>query len=112
MPKTGNRTEQIAAFDTGPLLQTMDDLDVMRDYLKGDNFNAPEMQHDLLRLHGLAMRFVNEGHTDPVMAEEMFDLAADLECRIQDMSDALARMLVPIRTLQALEPSDQERPGF
>lgn len=112
MPKTGNRTEQIAAFDTGPLLRTVDDLDVMRDHLKGDNFNAPEMQHDLLRLHGLAMRFVNEGHTDPVMAEEMFDLAADLECRIQDMSDALARMLVPIRTLQALEPSDKERPGF
>jgi len=46
------------------------------------------------------------------MAEEMFDLAADLECRIQDLSDALARMLAPIRTLQALEPSDQERPGF
>ena len=112
MPKTSNRNEQIAAFDTGPLLRTVDDLDVMRDQLKGDNSNAPEMRHDLLRLHGLAMRSVNEGHTNPVMAEEMFDLAADLECRIQDMSDALARILVPIRRLQALEPSDQERPGF
>lgn len=52
------------------------------------------------------MRFVNEGHTDPVMAEEMFDLAADLECRIQDLSDALAKMLASIRALQALEPGD------
>lgn len=112
MPKTGNRNEQIAAFDTGTLLRMVDDLNVMRDQLKGDNFNAPEMQHDLLRLHGLAMRFVNEGHTDPVVAEEMFDLAADLECRIQDLSDALVRMLAPIRRLQALEPSDQVRPGF
>jgi hypothetical protein len=112
MPKTGNRNEQIAAFDTGTLLRMVDDLDVMCDHLKGDNFNAPEMQHDLLRLHGLATRFVNEGHKDPVMTEEMFDLAADLECRIQDLSDALARMLAPIRTLQALEPSDQARPGF
>lgn len=49
-----------------------------------------------------------KGHIDPIMANEMFDLAADLECRIQDLSDALARMLAPIRTLQALEPSDQE----
>ncbi len=112
MPKTVDLNEQIASFDTGPLLRTVDDLDVMRDHLKGDNFNAPEMRHDLLRLHGLAMRFVNDAQTDPVMAEEMFDLAADLECRIQDLSDALARMLAPIRTLQALEPSDQERPGF
>lgn len=54
------------------------------------------------------MRFVNEEHIDPIMANEMFDLAADLECRIQDLSDALARMLAPIRTLQALELSDQE----
>ena len=112
MPKTSNRNKQIAAFDTGPLLRTVDDLDVMRDQLKGDNSNAPEMRHDLLRLHGLAMRFVNEAHTDPIMAEEMFVLAADLECRIQDLSDALARMLAAIRTLQALEPSHQEGPGF
>ena len=112
MPKTVDRNEQIASFDTGPFLRTVDDLDVMRDNLKGDNFNAPEMRHDLLRLHGLAMRFVNDAQTDPVMAEEMFDLAADLECRIQDLSDALARMLAPIRTLQALESSDQERAGF
>lgn len=41
MPKTGKRNEQIEAFDTGPLLRTVDDLDVMRDQLKGDNFNAP-----------------------------------------------------------------------
>jgi len=112
MPKTGNRIEQIAAFDTGPLLRTVDDLDVMRDHFKGNDYNAPEMRHDLLRLHELTMRFVNGGHTDPVMAEEMFDLAADLECRIQDMSDALARMLAPIRTLQALEPNDEVKPGF
>lgn len=112
MPKIVDRNEQIASFDTGPLLRALDDLDVMRDHFKGDDYNAPEMRHDLLRLHRLAMRFVNEAHTDPVMAEEMFDLAADLECRIQDLSDALARMLAPIRTLQALEPSDQGRPGF
>mgnify|MGYP000049971887 CR=1 FL=1 len=112
MPETVDRDEQIASFDTGSLLRTVDDLDMMRDHLKGDNFNAPEMRHDLLRLHGLAMRFVNEGHSDPVLTEEMFDLAADLECRIQDLSDALVRMLAPIRTLQALEPSDQVRPGF
>ena len=112
MPETVDRNEQIASFDTGSLLRTVDDLDVMRDHLKGDNFNAPEMRHALVRLHVLAMRFVNEGHIDPVMAEEMFDLAADLECGIQDLSDALARMLAPIRTLQALEPNDQARQGF
>lgn len=106
MPKTNDRSERIAAFDTGALLRTVDDLDVMRDHLKGDDYNAPMMRHDLLRLHGLAMSFVNGGRVDPVMAEEMFDLAADLECRIQDLFDALARMLAPIRALQALEPSD------
>jgi hypothetical protein len=106
MPKTNDRNERISAFDTGPLLRMVDALDVMRDHLKGDNYNAPEMRHDLLRLHGLAMRFVDEGRTDPVMAEEMFDLAADLECRIQDLSDALAKMLASIRALQALEPGD------
>jgi hypothetical protein len=106
MHKTDDQAGRIAAFDTGPLLRTVDDLDVMRDHLKGDDYNAPEMRHDLLRLHGFATRFVNEGRTNAVMAEEMFDLAADLECRIQDLSDALTRMLAPIRALQALEPGD------
>lgn len=41
MPKTGNRNAQIEAFDTGPLVRTVDDMDGMRDQLKGDNFNAP-----------------------------------------------------------------------
>lgn len=106
MPKTDYRIERIAAFDTGPLLRTVDDLDVMREHLKGDDYNAPVMRLDLLRLHSLAMCFVNGGRVDPVMAEEMFDLAADLECRIQDLSDALATMLASIRALQALEPGD------
>ena len=61
MPKTGNRTEQIAALDTGPLLRTVDDLDVMRDHLKGDNYNAPEMRHNSLRLHGLATHPLEHG---------------------------------------------------
>ena len=35
MPETVDRNERIASFDTGYLLRTVDDLDAMRDHLKG-----------------------------------------------------------------------------
>ena len=101
-----DRKERLAAFDTSALLRAVDDLDLMREHLDGDGYKPPEMRDDLLRLHQLAMRVVNEGWTDPATTEDMFDLAADLEHRVDDLSEALDRMRETIGALAALAPSD------
>ena len=101
-----DREERLAAFDTSALLQTVDDLDLMREHLDGDGHKPPEIRDDLLRLHGFAMRVVNEGWTDAATTEGMFDLAADLENRIDELSDAIDRMRETIGGLAALAPND------
>lgn len=106
MHESDDRVERLAAFDTSALLRAVDDLDLMREHLDGDGHKPPEMRNDLLRLHGFAMRFVNEGWTDATTTEGMFDLAADLENRIDDLSDALDRMRETIGELAALAPND------
>ncbi len=106
MHETDDREERLAAFDTSALLRAVDDLDLMREHLDGDGHKPPEMRGDLLRLHGFAMRVVNEGWADTATAEGMFDLAADLENRIDDLSDALDRMRETIGELAALAPND------
>ncbi|MAK73526.1 MAG: transposase [Pseudomonadales bacterium] len=102
-----NRGERLAAFDTSALLRAVEALDAMRGHLDGDGYKPPEMRNDLLRLHQLAMRVVNEGSTDPTTNEEMFALAADLEYRIDDVAEALDRMQETISALTALAPDDE-----
>lgn len=106
MHEGDDRKERLTAFDTTALLRAVDDLDLMREHLDGDGHKPPEMRNDLLRLHGFAMRVVNEGWTDTTTTEGMFDLAADLEDRIDDLSDALDRMRETIGELAALAPND------
>lgn len=106
MHKSDDREERLSAFDTSALLRAVDDLDLMREHLDGDGYKPPEMRNDMLRLHGFAMRVVNEGWTDAATTEGMFDLAADLENRIDDLSDALDRMRETVGELAALAPND------
>ncbi len=107
MPAAQSREERLAAFDTSALLRAVDDLDAMRDHLDGDGHAPPVMRGDILRLHQLAMRVVNEGSTNPATHEEMFDLADDLEYRIDDLSDALDRMRITIKALARLSPDHE-----
>lgn len=62
------------------------------------------MCDDLLRLHQLAMRVINQGSTDEDATAELFDLALDLESRIDDLSDALDRIRETIAALAELAP--------
>lgn len=100
--------ERLTAFDTRSLLRAVDDVDLMRGHLDGDGNKPPEIRDDVMRLHQLAMRVVNHGSTDKEVRREMFDLAGDLETRIDELADAIDRLRETIGTLAALEPDDLE----
>ena len=50
-------------FDTTKLLVAVDELDHIRNVVAdGDNLEPPEVRDQLLKLHGIAMAVINEGH--------------------------------------------------
>lgn len=91
-----------AGFDTRQLLNTIDDVDVLRDALSNDGYQPPEIRNRLFKLHGLAMEVVNEGSQHN--AKELFDLALELEDEAADMLEAVTRIHETLSTLTALRP--------
>ena len=90
-------------FDTYSLLHAIDELDKMRGHLNDrEHHNPPEIRNDLLKLHALAMAVVNEGEAD--RAQEMFDLAFEIEDQLSDISEALERIQETIAKLTDLQP--------
>ncbi|TKW64660.1 MAG: transposase [Paracoccus denitrificans] len=106
MDEEEERKHKLANYETASLLRAVDDLDLMRDHLDGDGFKPPEMRDDLLRLHQLALRVIGEGSDDPATINAMFDLAVDIEVRMQDLEDALGRMQKVIVALATLAPDE------
>lgn len=94
-------------FETTRLLSAVDQVDELRRMLGDDeDFRPPEIRQDLLRLHQLAMAFVNEGALSK--GQEMFDLAFDLDDQIFSMREALDAIEKTIQTLTELAPDPDE----
>ena len=90
-------------FDTYALLHAVDELDKMRGHLNDrESFNPPEIRHDLLKLHGLAMEVINEGSVSG--AQEMFDLAHEIQDQLYDISEALEKIHDTLAKLTDLQP--------
>ncbi len=89
-----------AGFDTRQLLAGIDDVDSLRAALSGDGLQPPEFRDRLFRLHGLAVRIVNEGSQH--QAAELFDLASELEDEAFDMLEAVTRLDETLEALTAL----------
>ena len=91
-----------AGFDTRQLLAALDDMDTLRAALSGNGLKPPEIRDQLLRLHGLAVKVVNEGSQR--QAAELFDLASKLEDEAFDMLEAVIRLHKTFEALTALRP--------
>lgn len=104
MNEEGDRTDRLGVFDTSALLRAVDDVDRMRAHLDGDGYKPPEIRDDLLRLHQLAMKVFNGGWIGGDAESEMFDLAVDLESRIEDIAGALDSLRDTISGLAELAP--------
>lgn len=107
--RTGDkdRAARLARFDTTTLLRAVDDVDRLREHLDGDGYKPPEIRDDMLRLHQLAMKVVNQGYEGEARTE-MFELAADIEERIDDIADVLDRLRETISGLVGLAPGDPD----
>jgi hypothetical protein len=92
-------------FDTATLLETVDQIDLLRGHLNdGDGFAPPEIRTNLLKLHGLAMDVVNNGFVG--RAPALFDLANDLSDQVFDMMEALQKVQEALDKLTDLCPED------
>lgn len=90
-------------FETTNLLAAVDLLDEARGILgDGPGWEPPEMRTNLLNLHQLAMDVVNQGDKD--RAQEMFDLATDLDMEVFGLIEALEGIQRVLTTLTALYP--------
>ena len=94
-------------FETTRLLSAVDHVDQLRRLLGDDeDFRSPQIRQDLLRLHQLAMEFVNNGVTSK--GPELFDLAFDLDDQIFTIREALDEIEKTIQTLTDLTPDPDE----
>jgi hypothetical protein len=90
-------------FETADVLTAVDQLDGVRSIVgDGENWEPPEIRTDLLKLHQLAMDVVNHGVTDK--AQEMFELADDIDSQVFDMIQALETIQRTLTTLTRLYP--------
>ena len=94
-------------FETARLLSAVEHVDQLRRLLGDDeDFRLPQIRHDLLRLHQLAIEFVNNG----VMSKcsEVFFLAFDLDDQIFTIREALDEIEKTIQTLTVLALNPDE----
>lgn len=90
-------------FETTDLLKAVKHVDSLRVALADDyDLRPPEIRQDLLKLHGLAMDVVNSGYRSK--ANEMFELALDLECQVDDMMESLGELQAILSSLTELAP--------
>ena len=90
-------------FDTADLLSAVDSFDALRGYLNDrDDFQPPEIRGELLKLHGLAMKVIGAGARGG--ADEMFDLAEDLEKQLAKMMEKMEQIVDALGKLTSLRP--------
>ena len=88
-------------FDTSWLLESMDELNRARSTLAN-----PEIRQDLDKLHTMAMAVVNNGDVD--QADEMFELADNIDYEISEIIDALENIQETMNKLTKLHSEDVE----
>ncbi len=85
------------------MLSPVDSFDALRGYLNDrEDFQAPEIRGELLKLHGLAMKVIGAGARGG--ATEMFDLAEDLEEQITQMMEEMEQIADTLGKLTSLRP--------
>ena len=90
-------------ISTRRMLSPVDSLDALRGYLNDrEDFQAPEIRGELLKLHGLAMKVIGAGARGG--ATEMFDLAEDLEEQITQMMEEMEQIADTLGKLTSLRP--------
>ena len=67
-----------------------------------EHFQPPEIRGELLKLHGLAMKVIGNGARSG--AEEMFDLAEDLEQQVGQMMEEMEQIAHTLEKLVSLRP--------
>ena len=94
-------------FFTSDILTTIQHIDQLRVVLADDeDFRPPQIRDDLLRLHQLAMEFVNYG--DPQTGREVRDKAFDLQDNIFTMIESLEAIDKTLSELTDLVPEDDD----
>lgn len=96
----------IEDFDTTLLLGAVDAIDQLRSTLNDSQGSPPpKLRDDLLQLHQLAMQVCNDGQDSK--ADEMFELAFQLQESVEDMMSALEQIQDTLSDLVAAHADDE-----
>lgn len=92
------------SYDTTSLLRAVDAVDKLRSELSDKDFGEPpSLRTDLLLLHQLAMRVINEGYRDKSVVE-LFDLLNGISDQVFEIAEALEQIQEAIEPLAELYP--------
>lgn len=92
-------------FASVELFALVDGIDELRGHLNdGERDSPPQIRNDALKLQVLAARVLNEGARSS--ANEMFDLANDLEAQVSEMIEQLEEMQQVLIRLAGFRPKD------
>jgi hypothetical protein len=101
------RTLSADGFDTEDLLNAVDCVDSLRDYLNdGEGRRPPELRTDLLQLHAFAKAVFDEGFRADV--GDLFEMATDLEVQVDEMMASLEQIRATLARLTALQPETED----
>ena len=90
-------------FESRDLLAAIKKVDFLRRELAdGYDLRPPEIRQDLFKLHDLAMDVINNGYRNK--ANEMFNLAFDIEYQVDGMMESLEELQTILRNLTKLTP--------
>ena len=95
-------------FDTMDILSAVDQLDEIRALVADrENYRPPEVRDNLLKLHKLAHRIINEGHVSSD-SDELWNLAYDIEDDIYPILENAEKILDTLRNLTSFAPDPDE----
>ncbi|QDV81253.1 hypothetical protein [Planctomycetes bacterium TBK1r] len=93
----------LETFETSEILKAVDYLDRLRALLADSDFGEPSIRDDLLRLHKLAMNANGEDAT------ELANHAFEVECQIDDLSEAVDKIQsILMKITRSIYDDDEE----
>ena len=108
MPEDTSLDKLRDEYDTTRLLAAVDAFDKIRSIVGGSHFEPPETREELMKLHAVASRVINEDEPlsdDP--DENLTEMAWEIEAQVEDISEAADKILRALSDLVGLCPEDE-----
>jgi len=110
MARISEKTRQklLDKFETMDILEAVEALDQIRHIMAdGDEIKPPQVRDDLLNLHSILHKVVNEGH-DMSEDEDIWKLASEIEDTLYPLLENAEKIVNVLQKLMDLDPDNDD----